>query len=442
MPCPAHFSAGIGGVAMEEIRRTEEKRKLYRILLHRFNRAFYPLARKSCTDGSRPLDEAFRSFLEKGGLPLSREKKLRDEVIRKYVSFRLALAFRMAVDMLAHSEEARRRVRSCLDFDVPRSFTTVFERKTEAAALYRTSADKVRAAEAVLGLLGEEVHCDLSPMLDFFRPETEGYEEAVREEILRYGECFSLVAPDFADMTEAPVPKLLEECFLEEMGSSYGKIICGNAAMAEPLSRLCLAPADSRKRKESYLFLYRYLLFRVYAASYFAACLWEDRGLVSFFRDGALNSEPLLRCIRGGLAKDFLSAEDLTPGRDLYRAIDGFMSRWKMFDPEEPDRYYRYTPDFLRAVSAGTEAESFGRRAETLFRALVPGFWDGLSRREKDSLTGELQMFLNNLSRSLYFSRDMGFRTAADFVSDVYRPREKRSGGSWMKGLVRFFGRR
>lgn len=318
----------------------------------------------------------------------------------------------------------------------------MFERKTEAAALYRTSADKVRAAEAVLGLLGEEVHCDLSPMLDFFRPETEGYEEAVREEILRYGECFSLVAPDFADLTAAPVPKLLEECFLEEMGSSYGKIICGNAAMAEPLSRLCLAPADGRKRKESYLFLYRYLLFRVYAASYFAACLWEDRGLVSFFRDGALNSEPLLRCIRGGLAKDFLSAEDLTPGRDLYRAIDGFMSRWKMFDPEEPDRYYRYTPDFLRAVSAGTEAESFGRRAETLFRALVPGFWDGLSRREKDSLTGELQMFLNNLSRSLYFSRDMGFRTAADFVSDVYRPREKRGGGSWMKGLVRFFGRR
>lgn len=426
---------------MEETRRTEEKKKLWRILLRRFNRAFYPLARKSFTDSGKPLDGAFEAFTAGRGLSLCAEKPVRDEVVRKYVSFRLALASLRAEEMLAETEEDRRKLRSRLDFDIPRSFTDVFGGQLKAVALYRQPFDGEAANRSLLALIGEEAGCSLGGAADFFRKETELYEAAVREEILRYKASFDMVAPDFRTAEDGDIPETLLCCFMEDLGRSYGNVLCESAAVMEPLSQACFALFEGRKKKETYLFLYRFLVFRVYAAAYFASYLWNDRELLNSFRDGALNAEPILHCIRGGVVRDFLTTEELAVDRELYRAMAEFMAQWKMFDPEDGERYYRPVPYFPMAVSEKLEKKSFERTAEKLYAGLMPAWKDNLTRREKYFLNGELRAFLNNLSRSLYFSHDMTFRTAADFVSDRYRPREEKKSKSWLRGLVKLFGR-
>lgn len=427
------------GSQMDELKRCVERETLFSLLLYRLNRTFYPLAKRSFTEQNAEIDVAFATYSHFFDLPFGKDKKEKNEIIKLYVAFRLALTTRIVEELLPLSETRKEQLKRALNPDVTKSFGDIFDGKRNAVALFSAPfTDLEKPMAQVLTLMGKEIKTNLLPALDFFQEETKLFGKAVIEEIKRFTPSFQMTETTFADKTVKTIPPLLMECILESMGHSYGSIVTESAQTLSPLSPYFFSLMKKGPTKDTYLFFYRYLVFRAYILAYFAAYLWQQPRLVNTVRDGVFKAPHFTHWLRGALANRHLLSEELVIQKELVQGYADFMSQWIFFDPGNTEMYFRYLPKFPMAISDVTERDSFSLHTRRLFTILGKGLSHDLTDREISFLVNETGVYMNNLSRSCYFAYTMGFRKPSDFISEQYK--EKPVKNSLWKGIGKIFG--
>ena len=104
---------------MQDDKVVEGKVRLARILGERMEKAFYPAARRSFTSET-DVGTAFYAWAKAHELSFAENRHVLNDVIRKYVCFRLQLASKMARDWSAESHFLSSACEGHLDFETAR----------------------------------------------------------------------------------------------------------------------------------------------------------------------------------------------------------------------------------------------------------------------------------------------------------------------------------
>lgn len=423
---------------MHDEQMAEEKKKLIRLLLSHMNCRFYPLACRSFTMPAVPIDRAVTAMLRDRGLPAAGDRKARNSLIRKYVHFRLELAFLMVKWDSRRSDFLAETVKDSLDFDITRSFSNEFDNLRRALLPFKPPF--VMEGAMVIPLityLSAETGISLSPLADFFEQETRTYMEMVREESASFMDALSFCHPDFHDTSALKLPFLLLQCICENLGMEEGGLVTESAQILMPLTEVMPYMAKKKLSPEGTRFFYHYLVFRALLLSFFGSYMYQDRKLRDSIYKGVMKSRPMTRLIRTARAIHFLADEDFIMNQRLYLKINMFMRQWAIFDPKRKEHYYRYYPNFTSYIGDRMEDESFGDRINLLLDEFCQADRFTLSERDRNFLLQETAAYINTVSHAMYFAYNIGFRRPEDFIDSRWNERTK---NPLLKGFKKIFG--
>lgn len=231
---------------MQDDKVVEGKVRLARILGERMEKAFYPAARRSFTSET-DVGTAFYAWAKAHELSFAENRHVLNDVIRKYVCFRLQLASKMARDLSAESHFLSSAFEGHLDFDTTRSLMSEFDAAEKAASLFKGPDFFTKSAVLeMLSLMTAEVKESLLPAADFFAPETEGFVHEARRILDLYIESLSFCDPDFRGR-EGKLPLLLLKAIGTDLGLSQGNRIMESAKTMVPLDEMFSKMQKRRK---------------------------------------------------------------------------------------------------------------------------------------------------------------------------------------------------
>lgn len=295
---------------MQDDKVVEGKVRLARILGERMEKAFYPAARRSFTSET-DVGTAFYAWAKAHELSFAENRHVLNDVIRKYVCFRLQLASKMARDLSAESHFLSSAFEGHLDFDTTRSLMSEFDAAEKAASLFKGPDFFTKSAVLeMLSLMTAEVKESLLPAADFFAPETEGFVHEARRILDLYIESLSFCDPDFRGR-EGKLPLLLLKAIGTDLGLSQGNRIMESVKTMVPLDEMFSKMQKTEEGLPDTRFIYRYMLFRAYVPAFFASYLWQRRDMRDSIAEGILQSPSVARGVRRRVAAGDLLPEDI-----------------------------------------------------------------------------------------------------------------------------------
>lgn len=383
---------------MQDDKVVEGKVRLARILGERMEKAFYPAARRSFTSET-DVGAAFYAWAKAHELSFAENRHVLNDVIRKYVCFRLQLASKMARDLSAESHFLSSAFEGHLDFDTTRSL-----------------------------------------MSEFDAPETEGFVHEARRILDLYIESLSFCDPDFRGR-EGKLPLLLLKAIGTDLGLSQGNRIMESAKTMVPLDEMFSKMQKTEEGLPDTRFIYRYMLFRAYVPAFFASYLWQRRDMRDSIAEGILQSPSVARWVRRRVAAGDLPPEDIPVRQKMYLKIHMFMRQWAFFNPKNTRAYYRYFPDFAMRIADKASGDAFPAAAMKLMRELGKtreGNKRPFSKEMENFLIEETRDYVIQTAHTIYFTYGLSFRKPDDFVVSTLK--ELPIKHPFLAGIKKIFG--
>ena len=398
---------------MQDDKVVEGKVRLARILGERMEKAFYPAARRSFTSET-DVGTAFYAWAKAHELSFAENRHVLNDVIRKYVCFRLQLASKMARDLSAESHFLSSAFEGHLDFDTTRSLMSEFDAAEKAASLFKGP--------------------------DFFAPETEGFVHEARRILDLYIESLSFCDPDFRGR-KGKLPLLLLKAIGTDLGLSQGNRIMESAKTMVPLDEMFSKMQKTEEGLPDTRFIYRYMLFRAYVPAFFASYLWQRRDMRDSIAEGILQSPSVARWVRRRVAAGDLLPEDIPVRQKMYLKIHMFMRQWAFFNPKNTRAYYRYFPDFAMRIADKASGDAFPAAAMKLMRELGKtreGNKRPFSKEIENFLIEETGDYVIQTAHTIYFTYGLSFRKPDDFVVSTLK--ELPIKHPFLAGIKKIFG--
>lgn len=425
---------------MQDDKVVEGKVRLARILGERMEKAFYPAARRSFTSET-DVGTAFYAWAKAHELSFAENRHVLNDVIRKYVCFRLQLASKMARDLSAESHFLSSAFEGHLDFDTTRSLMSEFDAAEKAASLFKGPDFFTKSAVLeMLSLMTAEVKESLLPAADFFAPETEGFVHEARRILDLYIESLSFCDPDFRGR-EGKLPLLLLKAIGTDLGLSQRNRIMESAKTMVPLDEMFSKMQKTEEGLPDTRFIYRYMLFRAYVPAFFASYLWQRRDMRDSIAEGILQSPSVARWVRRRVAAGDLLPEDIPVRQKMYLKIHMFMRQWAFFNPKNTRAYYRYFPDFAMRIADKASGDAFPAAAMKLMRELGKtreGNKRPFSKEIENFLIEETGDYVIQTAHTIYFTYGLSFRKPDDFVVSTLK--ELPIKHPFLAGIKKIFG--
>lgn len=409
---------------MREDQRKEGKERLARLLLGHMNRRFYPLACESFVSPSLSLDKAILKAMTDGQLPYAGSRKVWTDLCRKYVHFRLELASSIVREGSRISGYLEEAVKDYLDFDITRSFFNQFENVRKALVHFHFPFHDTGVGTAqMLALLSKEMGTDFGQLTTYFQLETEGFIRAVKEEGEAYLEALSFCDPEFHERRVRTMPRLLMDAIGEDLGRSESSLVMESAQSLSPLTKE-LSLMDGEMTREKARFFYQLLIFRAYILAFLGSYVWQDRPMKEAILKGILESPEVRKWSRAMEVHGFLDDKDIHFGQRIYLKISMFMRQWSIFNPKNRKYYYRYYSNFLIFMANKMDEEGFENRTNEILDDFCHTTGAILSEEDRKFLIAETKAYVNTMAHTVYFAHGIGFRTAGDFISEKWKPKE------------------